>query len=58
MTSQQDPSASLSSGISDRTRGDLLTRIDTYDDTAPRATARAEEHGSLVLFVAEQGRLF
>ena len=55
MTSQQDPSAFLSSGISDRTRGDLLTRIDTYDDTAPRATARAEEHGSLVLFVAEQG---
>lgn len=55
MTSQQDPSALLRSGISDRTRGDLLTRIDTYYDTAPRATARAEEHGSLVLFVAEQG---
>ena len=55
MTSQQDPSAFLRSGISDRTRGDLLTRIDTYYDTAPRATARAEEHGSLVLFVAEQG---
>ena len=53
MTSQQDPSALLRSGISDRTRGDLLTRIDTYYDTAPRATARAEEHGSLVLFVAE-----
>lgn len=55
MTSQQDPSALLRSDISDRTRGDLLTRIDTYYDTAPRATARAEEHGSLVLFVAEQG---
>ena len=35
--------------------GELLARIDTYYDTAPRATARAEEHGSLVLFVAEQG---
>ena len=55
MTSQQDPSALLRSDISDRTRGGLLTRIDTYYDTAPRATARAEEHGSLVLFVAEQG---
>jgi ribosomal protein S18 acetylase RimI-like enzyme len=55
VTSQQDPSALLRRDISDRTRGDLLTRIDTYYDTAPRATARAEEHGSLVLFVAEQG---
>jgi ribosomal protein S18 acetylase RimI-like enzyme len=39
----------------DATRERLLTRIDTYYDWAPRATARVEEHGSLVLFVAEQG---
>lgn len=55
MTSQQDPSAFLGSEIPDGKRGDLLTRIDTYYDTAPRATARVEEHGSLVLFVAERG---
>jgi GNAT superfamily N-acetyltransferase len=42
-------------GIPDSARGDLLARIDAYYDTAPRATARAEEHGSLVLFVAERG---
>ena len=29
--------------------------IDTYCDTAPRATARVEEHGSLTLFVADRG---
>jgi hypothetical protein len=39
----------------DPTPQGLLTRIDTYYDRAPRATATAEEHGSLVLFVAEQG---
>jgi len=55
VTSQQDPSAFLGSEIPDGVRGDLLTRIDTYYDTAPRATARVEEHGSLVLFVAEWG---
>jgi len=55
VTSQRDPSAFLRSDISDRPRGDLLARIDAYYDTAPRATARAEVHGSLVLFVAEQG---
>lgn len=55
MTSHQDPSAFLGSEIPDGMRGDLLTRIDTYYDTAPRATARVEEHGSLVLFVAERG---
>jgi len=55
VTSQQDPSAFLGSEIPDGMRGDLLTRIDTYYDTAPRATARVEEHGSLVLFVAERG---
>jgi GNAT superfamily N-acetyltransferase len=34
---------------------ELLARIDDYCDTAPRATARVEEHGSLTLFVAQQG---
>lgn len=47
--------AFLGTDISDLDRHDLLARIDTYYDTAPRATARAEEHGSLVLFVAERG---
>jgi hypothetical protein len=41
--------------IPDSARFDLLARIDAYYDTAPRATSRAEEHGSLVLFVAERG---
>jgi len=45
----------LDNGLSDLNRHDLLTRIDAYYDTAPRATARAEEHGSMVLFVAERG---
>ncbi len=48
-------SAFLEAGISAAGRGDLLARLDAYCDTAPRATARSEEHGSLVLFVAEQG---
>ena len=39
----------------DPTRDELLALIDSYCDTAPRATARVEEHGSLVLFVAERG---
>lgn len=55
MSSDRDPSSLLDTDISDPTRGDLLTRIDAYYDTVPRATARAEEHGSLVLFVAERG---
>ncbi len=55
MTPHRDPSAFPGPDTSNRTRGDLLTRIDAYYDTAPRATARAEEHGSLVLFVAERG---
>lgn len=33
----------------------MLARIDSYYDTAPRATARAQEYASLVLFVAEHG---
>ena len=55
MTPDQDPSAFLAADFSDHTRGDLFTRIDTYYDTVPRATARVEEYGSLVLFVAERG---
>jgi len=47
--------AFLDDGLSDLQRRDLLTRIDAYYDTAPRATARVEEYGSLVLFVAERG---
>ena len=42
-------------GISDTARGETLALLDAYYDTAPRATARAEEHGPLVLFVAEGG---
>jgi RimJ/RimL family protein N-acetyltransferase len=41
--------------MTDQMRLDLLARIDVYYDTAPRATARVEEHGPLVLFVAERG---
>ncbi len=33
----------------------LLSLVDTYCDTVPRATARVETHGSMVLFVAERG---
>jgi ribosomal protein S18 acetylase RimI-like enzyme len=55
VTAKEDPSAFLDAKISDHARADLLTRIDAYYDTAPRATARPEEHGSLVLFVAERG---
>jgi len=33
----------------------LLPRLERYYDTAPRATARAEFHGPLTLFVAERG---
>ena len=42
-------------GATDSTRGEMLAGLDSYYDTAPRATARVEEHGSLVLFVAERG---
>jgi GNAT superfamily N-acetyltransferase len=45
----------LVASIPDSARCDLLARIDAYYDTAPRATSRAEEHGSLVLYVAERG---
>ncbi len=55
MTPAQASPAFLDDGLSDLHRRDLLTRIDAYYDTAPRATARVEEHGSLVLFVAERG---
>ncbi|MDQ1537242.1 MAG: hypothetical protein QOE58_1635 [Actinomycetota bacterium] len=39
----------------DPVRDGLLACIDHYCDVAPRATARVEEHGSLVLFVADHG---
>jgi ribosomal protein S18 acetylase RimI-like enzyme len=39
----------------DAAPGELLGLLDAYYDTAPRATAHVEEHGSLVLFVADQG---
>lgn len=58
MTPDQDQSAFLDAEISNPTRGGLLARIDAYYDTVPRATARVEEHGSLVLFVAERGWKF
>lgn len=48
-------SAFLAAGISAAGRGELLARLDAYCDAAPRATARSEQHGSLVLFVAERG---
>jgi GNAT superfamily N-acetyltransferase len=55
VNSAEDSSAFLTAGISDSARGELLARLEAYYDTAPRATARAEEHGALVLFVAERG---
>lgn len=55
MNPAEDTSAFLADGFSQSARGELLARIDAYYDTAPRATARAEEHGALVLFVAERG---
>ena len=45
----------VSDSPADPAHGGLLCRIDAYYDTAPRATARAEAHGSLILFVAEHG---
>ena len=41
--------------IPDPTHDEPLAGIDAYCDTAPRATARPEEHGSFVLFVADRG---
>ena len=55
MTPAEGSPAFLDNGLSDFNRRDLLTRIDAYCDAAPRATARAEEYGSLVLFVAQRG---
>lgn len=46
----------LTAGFSDSARGEVLTVLDAYYDTAPRAMARAEEHGALVLFVAQRIR--
>lgn len=55
MNPADDSSAFPTAGISDSARSGLLDRLDAYYDTAPRATARIEEHGALVLFVAERG---
>jgi len=55
VTPAEGSPAFLDNGLSDFNRRDLLTRIDAYCDAAPRATARAEEYGSLVLFVAQRG---
>lgn len=55
MNPAEDTSAFLADGFSQSARGELLARIDAYYDSAPRATARAEEHGALVLFVAQRG---
>lgn len=35
--------------------GDVLGRLESYYDTAPRARAEVEEHGPLTLFVARSG---
>lgn len=45
----------MRASMSDAERGELLTRLDAYCDTAPRAAAVAEDHGAMVLFVAERG---
>jgi GNAT superfamily N-acetyltransferase len=58
VTPDQDQSASPDAAYSKLTRSGLLALIDAYYDTVPRATARVEEHGSLVLFVAERGWKF
>jgi len=51
----QPPPGVPDDDLSRLARAALLARIDAYYDTAPRATARAEEIGALVLFVAERG---
>jgi ribosomal protein S18 acetylase RimI-like enzyme len=51
----EDSSEFLTADISGSAGSELLTRLDAYYDTAPRATAGTEEHGALVLFVAERG---
>lgn len=55
MSTGANSPAFLTSAISDAHRSELLARLEVYYDTVPRATARAEEHGALVLFVAERG---
>lgn len=55
MNPAEGGSAFLSASTSDPARSELLAHLETYYDTAPRATARVEEHGALVLFVAELG---
>ncbi len=55
MNPADESSPFLTAAVSNSARGELLARLEAYYDTAPRATARAEEHGALVLFVAEHG---
>ena len=55
MSPAQDSSAFLAAGVSGSARRELLARLEAYYDTAPRTTARTEELGALVLFVAERG---
>ena len=55
MSPAEGSSAFLTTGVSSSARSALLARLEAYYDTAPRATARTEELGALVLFVAERG---
>lgn len=48
-------SSALTAAVSGSARSELLARLEAYYDTAPRATARTEQLGALVLFVAERG---
>ncbi len=53
--SRAEDSSALSAAVSGSARSELLARLEAYYDTAPRATARTEQLGALVLFVAERG---
>lgn len=55
MNRAEDSSGFLAAGVSASARSELLARLEAYYDTAPRATARTEQFGALVLFVAERG---
>lgn len=55
MSPAEDSSGFLTAVVSGSARSELLARLEAYYDTAPRATARTEQLGALVLFVAERG---
>ena len=55
MNPSDDTSEYLTASVSGSACSELLARLEAYYDTAPRATARTEDHGALVLFVAERG---